>query len=290
VSQRFDLDKIRKSIFSQLLEKDSQTKESHMVHNRTRLLSGKNILIVLDDLWQNDTFVLEDLKAMVNLHESINTTVLVTTRCEQIAEKICVNHKPYKLQLLSNDMCWDIIKQRSGFEVRDDKERLKGIGQEIALKCGGVALAAQTLGFMLRSMEYDQWMEVKDSNVWNESTSEDASLPNHVIASLKLSYNSMTQSLRSCFTYCAIFPKGHKIVKSDLVNEWLSLDFIKPTKMLNSMQLCEKYIAHLLGLSFLEYSISTTVRYLFMLLQIKVYFLKISFEQQRRTHLFFIEI
>jgi hypothetical protein len=91
-------------------------------------------------------------------------------------------------------------------------------------------------------MKSDHWVKVKNSNIWNESISEDASLPNHVLASLKLSYKSMAPCLKSCFTYCAIFPKGHKINKDDLIHQWMSLGFIKPTKILSTMQLCEKYI------------------------------------------------
>lgn len=130
------------------------------------------------------------------------------------------------------------------------------IGKEIALKCRGVALAAQSLGFMLQPMKLDQWMEVKDSEIWNEYISEDATLPNHVLASLKLSCTKMSPCLMSCFTYCAVFPKGHEIIKEDLIHQWISLSFIKPTKLLSGMQLCEKYIVQLLGLSFLQHPVS----------------------------------
>jgi len=80
-----------------------------------------------------------------------------------------------------------------------------GIGQEIAQKCGGVALAALSLGFTLRSMNFDEWMKVKDSDIWNEPVSNDLFLPNHVLASLMLSYRHMSPCLKPCFTYCATF-------------------------------------------------------------------------------------
>ena len=124
-----------------------------------------------------------------------------------------------------------------------------------------MALAAQSLGFTLRSMNFDQWIKVIDSDTWNESISNDASLPNHVLTSLKLSYSQMDLSLKKCFTYCAIFPKGHKIVKDDLLCQWISLDFFKPSKILSNLQLCEKYIAQLLGLSFFQHSVLPTVCY-----------------------------
>ncbi|CAL5053465.1 unnamed protein product [Urochloa decumbens] len=256
VTQRFDLKKIHDSIISQLSEKESQTNERHMIRNcTTKVLFGKKILVVLDDLWEDDQLQLKELKDMI-YNDYSNIIVLVTTRSEHVAKIICTNLEPYKILPLTNDMCWDIIKQRSGFEDRDDKEQLMGIGLEIAQKCGGVALAARSLGFTLQSMNFDQWMEVKNSGIWNEPNSKDVSLPNHALASLKLSYSYMNPWLKPCFTYCAIFPKGHKIVKNDLVYQWISLDFIKPTKLLSNMQLSEKYIVQLLGLSFFQHSVS----------------------------------
>jgi adenylate kinase family enzyme len=213
VTQRFDLNKIRRSVILQLSGKESQTNEGHVICSfPTKILSGKKILVVLDDLWEDDQLHLQDLKDML-YHDDSNTIVLVTTRSERVAERICTNLQPYKILPLTNDMCWDIIKQRSGFVDRDDKEQLMGIGLEIAQKCDGVALAAQSLGFTLRSMNFDQWMEMKDSGIWNEHVSKEVSLPNHALASLKLSYSYMDPCLKPCFTYCAIFPKGHKMVK-----------------------------------------------------------------------------
>ncbi|CAM0148449.1 unnamed protein product [Urochloa decumbens] len=263
VSQRFDLNKICESVISQLSENESQANEIKMIHScLMKQLSSKKIMIVLDDLWEDNQFQLQKLKDML-YHDDSNIIILVTTRSERVAERICTNLEPYKILPLTDEMCWDIIKKRSGFEARDDKEQLAGVGREIAHKCGGVPLAARSLGFTLRSMNFDQWKRVKDSDIWNETISKDITLPNYVLASLMLSYSYMNLCLKPCFTYCGIFPKGHKIVKKDLIYQWISLDFIKPTKLLSRMQLCEKYIMQLLGLSFLQHSMSTPKVYYF---------------------------
>ncbi|CAL5027875.1 unnamed protein product [Urochloa decumbens] len=252
VSQRFDLEKIVESIDSQLSRKENQT-------NNEQLIS-KGIVIVLDDLWEDKLFKIRKLKDMLNLGDSIKKViVLVTTRSADIAQKVCSNiDEPYQIESLTDEMCWDIIKQKGVFEAIPNKEKLMDIGKEIAQKCRGVALAAQALGSMLHSMEYNQWIRVRDSSIWSENISKDASLPQYVLASLKLSYDlSMDEFLKKCFTYCAIFPKGHEIVKCDLIHQWISLGFIKQSPMMSILQLCEKYIARLLELSFLQhYSVS----------------------------------
>jgi len=205
VSQRFDSNKIYMSIVLQLSRKESLANESKMIHSRLKkLLRGKKILIVLDDLWEDNQFLLQKLNDML-YHDESNITILVTTRSERVAETIYTNIQPHKILPLTNNMCWDIIKQRSGFKDRNDKEQLMGIGREIAQKCGGVALAALSLGFTLRSMNFDEWMKVKDSDIWNEPISNDLFLPNHVLASLMLSYRHMSPCLKPCFTYCATF-------------------------------------------------------------------------------------
>jgi len=185
-----------------------------------------------------------------------NIIVIVTTRDEHVAKEIGTI-EPYKIELLTKELCWEIIKQKTGFEARDDKEQMKDIGMEIASKCGGVPLAAQSLGYTLRSKDLNEWEKVNDSDVWNEPTSRNGSLQNQVLAALRLSYSGMDHRLRSCFTYCAIFPKGHNIIKDDLSHQWISLGFIRPMKApFNKHQLSEKYIAKLLGMSFLQPSMS----------------------------------
>ncbi|KAJ1273841.1 hypothetical protein BS78_05G016000 [Paspalum vaginatum] len=209
VFQRFDLHKIYNSIISQLSKKERCANERQMIHSCLKnLLSGKKIIIVLDDIWEDDPFQLKELKDMI-YHDDSNIIILVTTRSECIAKRICINHQPYKILPLPSEMCWDIIKQRCGFEDRNDKEQLMDIGQEIAKQCGGVALAAQSLGFTLRSKDFDEWMKVKDSDIWNEPVSKDFSLPNHVLASLKeICEKYIVQLLGLCFLQQSISPKS----------------------------------------------------------------------------------
>jgi len=134
VSQRFDSNKIYMSIVLQLSRKESLANESKMIHSRLKkLLRGKKILIVLDDLWEDNQFLLQKLNDML-YHDESNITILVTTRSERVAETIYTNIQPHKILPLTNNMCWDIIKQRSGFKDRNDKEQLMGIGREILLR------------------------------------------------------------------------------------------------------------------------------------------------------------
>uniref|UniRef100_A0A0E0F3K8 Rx N-terminal domain-containing protein n=1 Tax=Oryza meridionalis TaxID=40149 RepID=A0A0E0F3K8_9ORYZ len=106
----------------------------------------------------------------------------------------------------------------------------------------------------------DEWESMRDSNIWNESTSEDTSSPHHMLASLKLSYLTMKPCLKICFGYCAMFPKGQRIVKDDLICQWICLDLIETSKVYSSKQLGEIYVNQLLGMSFLQHLESQPAR------------------------------
>ncbi|VAI11539.1 unnamed protein product [Triticum turgidum subsp. durum] len=225
VSQIFDLKKIGNTILSQLSQQ-SPISDLHGVHTRLReLFTGKKILIILDDLWENDLFKLKELKDMLKLGEGSKVMVVVTTREESIAKETGTI-APSQLPPLTDEICWDIIKQKCNFEARPDRERLEPIGKEIATKCGGVALAAQSLGHMLKCRPYEEWDAIKANHIWELSTSEDTLNTQEVLASLLLSYNLMPPRLKLCFAYCAIFQKGHNMIKDDLIHQWIALGFI----------------------------------------------------------------
>jgi adenylate kinase family enzyme len=235
VSQVFDLRKIGNTIMSQVLKEGRHNEDSReFIYQRLEeLLDDKKTLIILDDLWETDDSQLNELKLMLNISSKMK--VLVTTRNEEIANRVCTIN----------------------FESREDRQQLKQIGLVIASKCGGVPLAAQALGFMLSKMNLKQWEEVSNSDIWNEPFAENSVLP-----SLKLTYIAMPPYLRLCFAYCAIFPRGHIIAKDNLIHQWIALDFINPSNMFSVIQLGEKYVGQLLGMSFLQHSKLPMVHFL----------------------------
>ncbi|CAL4997866.1 unnamed protein product [Urochloa decumbens] len=249
VSQVFDLEKIGRSIISQLQKTGIQQNTDMQLINQSLddLLPDKKILIVLDDIWEENDFELDKLKQMLRVgKKGIRIDVIVTTRNEDIARKICTKEQ-YKLQPLQDDMCWSIIKRFSQLECRSNKEQFERIGQEIAKKCGGVALAAQALGYTLKAKDLHGWSEVNNSDIWKESPEDEHSPHSAVLPSLKLSFESMPPRLRLCFSYCAILPKGYDIIEDDLIYQWIALDFIKPSRG-------KEYTKQLFGMSFLRHS------------------------------------
>ncbi|OEL19678.1 putative disease resistance protein RGA4 [Dichanthelium oligosanthes] len=247
VSLKFDMKKIGRSVISQIQKEEVQTNiEMELINQRLKdLVSDKKILIVLDDIWEENDFELEELKRLLRLgKKGCMIDVIVTTRKEAIAKKICAKVQ-YKLEALQEDMCWNIIKKYS--QLEDNTEQFEPIGKEIAKKCGGLPLAAQALGYILKFKDLNGWSDVNDNDIWNSSYEDKTAPQMEVLPSLNLSYESMPPRLRLCFSYCAIFPKAYEIVEDDLIHQWVSLDFIKPSEG-------KEYITQLLGMSFLQHS------------------------------------
>jgi len=161
VSRDFNLKKIGSSIISQLpIEGGQQNWDTLHVINQClekNLHYGKKVLIILDDLWEEKDAELGKLRSMLHVGKKGSMIdVIVTTRKEDIARKVSTS-QPYKLQPLKDDTCWEIIKRYSKFEQKNNQERLEQIGLDIAAKCGGVALAAQALGYMLQTKGLSRW-------------------------------------------------------------------------------------------------------------------------------------
>uniref|UniRef100_A0A6N2M3Y8 SPARK domain-containing protein n=1 Tax=Salix viminalis TaxID=40686 RepID=A0A6N2M3Y8_SALVM len=108
----------------------------------------------------------------------------------------------------------------------DEKERravqLEAIGASIAQKCGGVPLAIKALGNLMRLKDgEDEWMAVKESEIWD--LTEEAG---EILPALSLSYTNLSPHLKQCFAFCSIFPKDHVMRRDGLVALWMANGFI----------------------------------------------------------------
>ncbi|KAL0339829.1 UNVERIFIED_CONTAM: putative disease resistance protein RGA1 [Sesamum radiatum] len=128
----------------------------------------------------------------------------------------------YDDEVLSDDDCWRLMKQRAFFK-RDDKEELELLGKEIAKKCNGLPLAAKTLGSVLHHQSTeDEWNSILRSDLWDLPQYE-----NGVFPCLMLSYLHLPAHLQKCFAYCSIFPQNHEFEVEELVHLWMAEGFIQ---------------------------------------------------------------
>ncbi|KAJ3693767.1 hypothetical protein LUZ60_009247 [Juncus effusus] len=254
VSMEFDLKNIGRALLESFGE-SSRNISSTLEGVRESLkekIRDKKCFIVLDDIWEEDGGKLEKLRGM--LQGCIKgSKILITTRSENVAVQICAT-QVHKLKVLSDNHCWSLFSKRAFTSENEKNNDLVGIGKEIVKKCGGIPLAAKSLGYTMRLKKgIDAWAGVRDSEIWNLKEQSGSLSETGALASLKLSYYFMPSYLKLCFGYCSIFPKGSKIIKDELIQQWIALGFIQPMHNgLSLEKLGDEYVNDLLNMSFLQ--------------------------------------
>nr|CAD1828953.1 unnamed protein product [Ananas comosus var. bracteatus] len=248
VSTDFDMKMIAKPVISAAGENCALDNSDAVASCLVSIFSQKRFLLVLDDVWNEDQERWEKLKVLFKDGKQ-GSKILVTTRSEKVAE-IMKTVEPHRVKGLSDDDCWTLFKRRAFKEGEEnDYPSLVEIGKQIVKKCGGLPLAANALGSMMRFKSRTEvaWSAIRDNEIWSLKEEET------ILPSLKLSYIQMPSALKQCFAYCSIFPKDYEIDKDDLIRQWIALGFISSHETKTSMEdIGNEYFNDLLWMSFLQ--------------------------------------
>jgi len=234
VSETFSVKRILRSIIESITREKCDALDLDVIQRKVQeMLQSKRYLLVLDDVWNKNQqleFGLSQekwntLKSVLS-SGSKGSSILVSTRDELVAT-IMGTCQAHPLSGLSNNECWLLFKQYAFGLYREERPDLVEIGKAIVKKCDGLPLAAQALGGLMSSRsEEKEWLEIKESELWN-SPHENSILP-----ALRLSYIHLTSTLKRCFTFCSLFPKDKKFMKEELIHLWMANGFISYRKNL----------------------------------------------------------
>ncbi|KAK1393991.1 NB-ARC domain-containing protein [Heracleum sosnowskyi] len=215
------------SILNEMVEALTSTKSDlqnpqGLVNELQKCIKGEKFLLVLDDVWNEETVKWDDLRnSLLGVSGAKGSTVIVTTRNQEViaAMKNCV---PYPLEKLQEDTGYELFKkiafQDGGVS---EVEPFSDLGRSMVKRCGGLPLAIKALGGLLQSKKSEQeWRDIQNSEIWKSKG---------VLSSLRLSYDNLPySSLKRCFLYCSILPKDSVIYKDELVQIWMALGFLLP--------------------------------------------------------------
>ncbi|XP_074312698.1 putative disease resistance protein RGA1 isoform X2 [Silene latifolia] len=244
VSEDFSLE----NIFRQMLGKNGSQIEE-LQRDFRKLIEGKKYLLVLDDVWSENRDEWDKLKVFLDLGRK-GSRILVTSRSRKVA-RVLEDHLMYELKGLSEDDSWDLFKKfafRKGQEPMNNDDHLFDISKEIFKKCANVPLALRVVGSMLYEQDESKWLSLETANLANIGQGEEGIIP-----ILKFSYYELSSALKSCFSYCALFPKDHVIEKEKLIRLWLvhgCLD--QPDDCRNEEDIGEEYFCTLVNRCFLQ--------------------------------------
>ncbi|XP_058079914.1 putative disease resistance protein RGA3 [Magnolia sinica] len=248
VSDDFSVSRVTKDIIESATNSKCDLQNMDQLQRRLReLVSEKKFLLVLDDVWDEKPMNWDRLKQFLR-GGTRGTKIIVTTRSEKVAS-IMGTIPSYHLPVLSDADCWSLFKQRAFVHGQQEHPNLIMHGKEIVKKCGGVPLAAKTLGSLMRlKTEEREWLLVRQSEIWNLPEDE-----NHIFPALKLSYYHLPSHLKQCFAYCSIFPKDYRIEKKKLIRLWMAEGFLQSSDEIKQREdIGGEYFNNLLWRSFFQ--------------------------------------
>ncbi|XP_074319553.1 putative disease resistance protein RGA4 isoform X2 [Silene latifolia] len=217
---------------------DNLTSLEKLHHEVREKLGGKKYLLVLDDVWTESYDKWQQLEGFLKVGQR-GSRIVVTTRSKTTAQMIG-GDQVHELQGLSEMESWNLF-QRMAFQAKERDDDLVALGKEIVKKCTNVPLAIRVVGSLLRGQSKSKWLSFYDKGL--ESISESNDTVNRI---LKLSYDQLSPPLKTCFSYCAIFPKDWTINKQMLIWLWMAQGYI------NFDNLGEEYFLILLQRCFFQ--------------------------------------
>ncbi|XVF86596.1 hypothetical protein PTKIN_Ptkin18bG0055200 [Pterospermum kingtungense] len=212
-------------------------------------VSGKKILLVLDDVWTEDATKWEQLRISLK-YCSIGSRILITTRKKRVAIIMgTMTSNLFSLNTLSHEECWSLLNHRAFYgRTKEESENLADISRKIVEKCQGLPLAAKILGGLLQfKRTREQWQSVLDSEIWDLEEAERDLFP-----PLFLSYYELPLALKQCISYCAVFPKNKVLNKDELIKLWMAQDYLKRGQCKEMEMVGEEYFDELMMRSFFQ--------------------------------------
>ncbi|CAK8565010.1 unnamed protein product [Lathyrus sativus] len=249
VSEDFDVVRVTKNLLESVTKKPWETNNLDLLRVELKKnLNGTRFFIVLDDLWNHNHCDWEELVSPL-IYGKTGSKVIITTRNKKVADA-ARTFPIFELDPLSEEDSWFLLSKiafGSGDFSETQQQNLEAIGRKIARKCGGLPIAAKTLGGLLRwKIDTKEWIDVLNDDIWN--LENDTILP-----ALRLSYQYLSSQLKRCFSYCSIFPKDYPLDRKQLVLLWMAEGFLDHSQDRKTMEeVGDECFAELLSRSLIQ--------------------------------------
>uniref|UniRef100_A0ACD5UKK8 Uncharacterized protein n=1 Tax=Avena sativa TaxID=4498 RepID=A0ACD5UKK8_AVESA len=246
VSQKFKGVDLLRDIMKQIMGgRDGFKMQEYEVGKKIHdFLSKKRFLVVLDDVWETDTWdqINKTVKAFPDVTNG--SRVLLTTRKQDVANHIQMPTHVHPLKKLDEEKSWELFSSKALPSYKRctvcDVDEFEELGKKLARKCNGLPLALAVFGgYLSKNLNKETWCDILLS--W--PSTKDGQMMRDILAR---SYNDLPDHyLRSCFLYVAAFPEDYEICMSDLIELWIAECFIPHTPKHKLEETARKYVTEL---------------------------------------------
>ncbi|KAM0866207.1 hypothetical protein ACQ4PT_042777 [Festuca glaucescens] len=248
VSQTFKSINLLKDILKQVAgntyDSVDQMQEHEVRKKIHEYLLHKRYLVVLDDVWDADTW--DQLNRTVKAFPDTanGSRLLLTTRKEDVAYHVEMPTHVHTLRLLEKEKSWDLFRSKALPSYRMpamcDMDEFEELGRKLASKCDGLPLALAVLGgYLSKNMNTQAWSDV----LLGWPSTKNVDMMRDILAR---SYKDLPNShLKSCFLYLAAFPEDCIIDVSVLIALWIAEGFIPHVPKHKQEETARKYVAEL---------------------------------------------
>ncbi|XP_022932644.1 putative disease resistance protein RGA3 [Cucurbita moschata] len=223
VSHPFKINKILRAIRGSLNPTFGGSDEREVIlQELQKLLSGKMYFLVLDDVWNEESILWNELQAcLLKINQNKGNAIVVTNRSDKVAE-IMETNDIHHLSQLPDDHCWSLFQKCAfGSNLPIIPDVIRG---QLVKKFGGIPLVVKVLGGMVNSCKKDEGLQLTLENLVR------IALPKEdlILSTIKLSIDRLpSSSLKQCFAYCSNFPPDFFFRKKELVLMWIAQGFIQ---------------------------------------------------------------
>uniref|UniRef100_A0A8R7VA97 NB-ARC domain-containing protein n=1 Tax=Triticum urartu TaxID=4572 RepID=A0A8R7VA97_TRIUA len=232
VSQKFKGIDLLKDIMKQIMgggdESVAKMNEYEVGKEIHDFLLQKRYLLVLDDVWETDTWDQINKRVKAFPDASNGSRVLLTTRKGDAANHVQMPTYVHHLRKLDEENSWELFSckalpsyKRPAIRDVDEFEKL---GRKLAKKCDGLPLALAVLGgYLSKNLNAETW-----SNILSDwPSTKNGQMMRDLLAR---SYEDLPNHyLRACFLYLAAYPEDYIISVSCLIELWIAESLVPHT-------------------------------------------------------------
>ncbi|MCL7044710.1 hypothetical protein MKW94_009765 [Papaver nudicaule] len=229
-------------------EMDEETLRK-LLYNYLEERRHKRYLIVLDDVWDTDTWEHLD-PAFPETNNGCR--ILLTTRNLEVARLADPSHHNiHALRLLDNEESWELFQKKTFSSGGGCPPEFADLGKKMVDKCRGLPLGVVVLGglLLIKDKTLAAWSKVHDSVNWELTHGERSYLCAGILA---FSYYDMPYYLKPCFMTIGLFPEDHEIRTSKLFHFWIAEGFVRREGGKSLEDTAEDYLEELIHRSLIK--------------------------------------